>query len=188
MMEDNLWWKTTYDGRRLMMEDDLWWKTTYHGRWLKMEDDLWWKTTYDGRWLMMEDDLWLNTTYDGTQLMMEDNLWWKTTYDGRRLMMEDDWRRLMMEDDLWWKTSYHEKWQWGRPQKQRGLAHWWKVHGAGHIPLYGIFFLRTHWRLLWAYLKTNSRHFKNSSRLSKNYFHKDNLNATYLYSAWHNST
>ena len=27
MMEDNLWWKTTYDGRQIMIEDDLWWKT-----------------------------------------------------------------------------------------------------------------------------------------------------------------
>ena len=24
MMEDDLWWKTTYDGRRLILEDDLW--------------------------------------------------------------------------------------------------------------------------------------------------------------------
>ena len=31
-MEDDLWLKTTYDGRRLMMEDELWWKTTYDGR------------------------------------------------------------------------------------------------------------------------------------------------------------
>ena len=95
-MEDDLWWKTTYDGRRLMMEDDLWWKMTYDGRRLMMEDDLWWKTTSDGRQLLMEDDLWWKTTYDGRRHMMEDNLCWKTPYDGRR---------VMMEDDLWWKMT-----------------------------------------------------------------------------------
>ena len=79
---------------------------------------------------MMEDSLWWKTTYDGRQLM-EDDSWWKTTYDGRR---------LMMEDDSWCKTTYDGRRQWGRPQKQRGLAHWWKAHGAGHIPLCGIFF------------------------------------------------
>ena len=59
MMEDDLWWKTTYHGRRL-------WKTTYHGRQLMMEDDLWWKATYHGRRpipipipiLMGEGDFW----------------------------------------------------------------------------------------------------------------------------------
>ena len=28
MMEDNLWWKTTYDGRQLLMGDGFWWKKT----------------------------------------------------------------------------------------------------------------------------------------------------------------
>ena len=31
--------------------------------------------------------------------------------------------------------------QWGQPQKQRGLAHWWKAYSAGHIPLCDIFCL-----------------------------------------------
>ena len=69
MIEDDLWWKTTYDGRRLMMEDKLWWKTTYDGRRLMMEDT--------------EDNLWWKKTYEGRRLMMEDASWWKTTYDGR---------------------------------------------------------------------------------------------------------
>ena len=67
---------------------------------------------------------------------------WKTTFDGRRPLMEDglwlkmtfDWRLPLMEDDLWWKTTFN-----GR--RQRGLAHCWKAHGAGHIPLCGIFFI-----------------------------------------------
>ena len=49
---------------------------------------------------------------------MEDNLCWKTSYDGRRLMMKDD-----NEDDL----------------KNKEDLHRWKAHGAGHIPLCGIF-------------------------------------------------
>ena len=79
-----------------MMEDYLWWETTYDGRWFMMEDDLWWKTTYDGKRLMIEDDLWGKTTFDGRRLLIEDNLWWKTTYDGTQ---------LMIEDDLWWKMT-----------------------------------------------------------------------------------
>ena len=48
-MKDNLWWKTTFDGRRYLIEDDLWWKTTFDGRQTLMEDHFWWKTTFDGR-------------------------------------------------------------------------------------------------------------------------------------------
>ena len=73
--EDDIRWKTTYDGRRLMMEDNLWWKTTYDGRRFMVEDDLWWKTSYEGRLLMMEDDLGWKMTYDGRRLIMEHKLW-----------------------------------------------------------------------------------------------------------------
>ena len=45
-MEDNLRWKTTFDGRRPLMEDGLQWKTTFDGRRPSMEDDLRWKTTF----------------------------------------------------------------------------------------------------------------------------------------------
>jgi len=109
-MEDDLWWKTTFDGRPPLMEDDLWWKD---GRRPLMEDDLWWKTTFDGRQPLMEDDFWWKTTFDGRLPLMEDDSWWKTTFDGRRPLMEDDlwWkttfdgRRPLMEDNLWWKTT-----------------------------------------------------------------------------------
>ena len=40
------------------------------------------------------------------------------------------------EDDFWWKTVLDG----GQPQKQRGLAHCWKAHGAGHIMLCGFIF------------------------------------------------
>ena len=31
-MEDDLHWKTTFDGRQPLMKDNLWWKTTFDGR------------------------------------------------------------------------------------------------------------------------------------------------------------
>ena len=56
-MEDILWWKMTFDGRRPSLEDNLRWKTTFDGRQPSMADDFWLKTTFDGRRPMMEDDL-----------------------------------------------------------------------------------------------------------------------------------
>ena len=73
-MEDDIQWKTTFNGRRLLMEDDLRWKTTFNGRRPLMGDDLWWKTTFDGRRPLMEDNLWWKTTFDGRHLI------WKTFY------------------------------------------------------------------------------------------------------------
>ena len=92
-MEDDLWWKTTFDGRRPSMEDNLRWKMTFDGRWSSMEDDLWWKTTFDGIRPLMEDDLWWKTTFDGRRPFMEDDLWRKTTLDGI-------WHST--EENLWW--------------------------------------------------------------------------------------
>ena len=45
LMEDDLHWKTTFDGRRTSIEDDLRWKTTFEGRQILMEDYLHWKKT-----------------------------------------------------------------------------------------------------------------------------------------------
>ena len=44
-VEDNLWWKTTFGGRRpkeedLSVEDDFCWRTTYGGRQPSVEDYL----------------------------------------------------------------------------------------------------------------------------------------------------
>ena len=102
-MEDDLWWKRTFDG------DYLWWKMTYDGKQPIMENDLW-------LWPLMEDNLWWRTIFDEGKLLMEDNLWWKTIFDWRRPLMEDnlwwktpfDWRLSMMEGDLWRKTAYRE--------------------------------------------------------------------------------
>ena len=79
-MEDNLWWKTTLDGRRPLM-------ATFVGRRPLTEDDLWWKTTFDRRQPSTEDDLWRKTTFDGRRPLMEDNLGQKMTSD------KDDLRR-----------------------------------------------------------------------------------------------
>ena len=48
-MEDDLRWKTIFDGRRSLMEEDLRWKTTFDERRPLMEDELRWKTTFGGR-------------------------------------------------------------------------------------------------------------------------------------------
>ena len=42
-VEDDLWQKMTFGGRRTSVEDDLWWKTTYGGRRPSVEDNVWWK-------------------------------------------------------------------------------------------------------------------------------------------------
>ena len=57
LVEDDLWWKTTFVGRRPLLEDDLRW-----------EDDLQWKTTFSGRQPSMEDSLRVKMT------QMEDGL------------------------------------------------------------------------------------------------------------------
>ena len=62
-IEDDLRWKTTFDGRWPSMEDDLRWKTTFDGRRPAMEDDLRWKMTFDRRRPLTEDDLWEGVQY-----------------------------------------------------------------------------------------------------------------------------
>ena len=83
IMEDDLWWKKTFDGRRPLMENNLWWKTTFDGRWPLMEDIFLWETSFDGTWPLMEDylDLWWMTTFDGRQSFMEDSQWLKMTFN-----------------------------------------------------------------------------------------------------------
>ena len=95
-MEDDLRWRTTFDGRRSLMEYNLRWKTTFDGRRPSMEDDQWWRKTNDGRRPSMGDELqWRHPSMgedlcDGRQLLMEDDLRWRTTFNGRRPSVEDD--------------------------------------------------------------------------------------------------
>ena len=62
LMEDDLWRKTTFDGRRPLPEDDLWRKTAFNGRRPLREDHLKWKTTFAGR------RLWRKRTFDKRQV------------------------------------------------------------------------------------------------------------------------
>ena len=48
MVEDDLWWKTTFGGRRPSVEDDPQWMMTFGRRQPLMEDNPWWKTTFSG--------------------------------------------------------------------------------------------------------------------------------------------
>ena len=57
-MEDDLWWRTTFDGRRPCMKGNLGWKTTLDGRQplIKKKGPLM-KDKLDGRLALLEDDL-----------------------------------------------------------------------------------------------------------------------------------
>ena len=90
LMEDDLWWKATFDGRRPLREDNLWGKTTFDWRRPLMEDGLWGKMTFEGLQPLMEDYLWGKTNFEGRHPLMKDYLWWKATFDGRWPLMEED--------------------------------------------------------------------------------------------------
>ena len=90
-MEDDLWWKTTFDGRRPWMKEDHWWKTTFEGRWPQREDDFYGRRP--------------KTTFDGGPPLMEDSLWWKMTFDG---WWPSICKMTFMDDDLWWRVP--SKW------------------------------------------------------------------------------
>ena len=106
LMEDNLWWMTTFGGSWPLMEDNLWWRKPFNERKLLMEDNIWLKTTFDKKQPLMEDILWWKTTFNGGQPIIEDNLWWKTSLD-----------ETLMEDNFWWKI-WERAWQ---------LMHIWVV-------------------------------------------------------------
>ena len=59
LMEENLGWKTNFDGRRPWMADggQAWMEGNFCGRLPWKEDDLEWKTTLDRRRLWIEDNL-----------------------------------------------------------------------------------------------------------------------------------
>ena len=41
LVEDDLWWKMTFDRRCPLIEDKLQWKTSFGGRKPSVEDNLW---------------------------------------------------------------------------------------------------------------------------------------------------
>ena len=54
---NHLWDNSQCTGRQPFMEDNCWWKTTFDWRQTLPEDNLWLKTTFDGRQPLLEDDL-----------------------------------------------------------------------------------------------------------------------------------
>ena len=91
LMQDDLWWKMTFDEMRPLMEYGLWSKTAFYERPFSMEDSLQWKTTFDET---MEDDPLWKTNFNGRQPSKEcyDGRWpsmerWNMTFNGT---MEDD--------------------------------------------------------------------------------------------------
>ena len=126
-MEDNLWCKRTFNGRKPLMEDNL------CGKWILVEDDLWRKMTFDGRQLFMEDNLRWKMTFDGRQPLMDDNLWWKTAFMkaniffyGKRPLWKTTfgWRWSLMEGPLWWKWTFN-----GRQPLTEENVKWKKAFG-----------------------------------------------------------
>ena len=78
-MEDNFWWKMTFDGRQPCVVQPL------------IIASLWWKMAYSERRPFMkynplvEEDLWWKTAFDEIRQMMRESLWWKTTFQSKVL-------------------------------------------------------------------------------------------------------
>ena len=51
---EHIWYN---NWRQPLMEDDIWWKRTFDGRWPLMKDNLRWKKTYDRRRSLIWDEL-----------------------------------------------------------------------------------------------------------------------------------
>ena len=83
-VEDELWWKMTFGGRRPQVEGDICQKMTFNERRPSVEDDLQWKMTFGERQPLMKDGLQWKTIFVGRRPMEEDDLWVKTTFSGRQ--------------------------------------------------------------------------------------------------------
>ena len=84
LLENNLWWKTTFAGRRPSIEDDLWWETTFDGRWKRLLCS----TLYYALWTIFHKNLFtLYLRYPSKQEISQTkvtNLWEeKTVYKSR---------------------------------------------------------------------------------------------------------
>ena len=166
LTEDNLWQKMTFDGRRPLMEDDIWRKTTFDGRQPWSEDDIWQrrpsteedlqcKTTFDRVYSLLPK---INV-YDSSSWQLQHN----RLQSGNPISCQNQKKNL-----TWWKKCirHHACWKDEIPMqiwvsihhvlcivhhascimheddlKKKRLAHCWKAHSAGHIPLCGIFLM-----------------------------------------------
>ena len=118
-MEDDLRWKTAFDGRRPLMEDDLGWKMSFDERQPLMEDKLWRKTTFDGRWPLTEDSLWQKTPFDGRRPLIDalpktsctfpkPTLRWTQNEHLNAMVSMQNWfiKRATQGRDIWEKTKW----------------------------------------------------------------------------------
>ena len=117
-MEDDLWRRTAFDGRRPLTEDDLWRKTTFDGRWPSIVCIVCYlKKMYTTPHLDIHsttDPEIISDVLTGNRishygrnvrgimhvhvyLARAYTTWRKTTLDGRQ---------PLMEDDLRWKTTF----------------------------------------------------------------------------------
>ena len=71
-MEDHLWWKITFDGRRPLMENHLCWNS--------MENDLWWKMNIYGRPPLIEDKKAAKMFNSYSQLVRSISSWFLTSH------------------------------------------------------------------------------------------------------------
>ena len=84
-MEDNLWWKTSFDGRLPLMNDNLRWKMTFDKRWPSMENNLWWR---------IKIVLWQNIRTQDAMLQYTSTLTLAEVWL---------WRPCRIVNQVWWK-------------------------------------------------------------------------------------
>ena len=113
-LNDKLWRKKTFNwGRPLLMEEYLWWKTTFAVRYTLIEYNHWgrqpmedvprWMTSLEGRWPwpLRGDDFWRKTSFEGNilwgnmkfegkQTLRESFPWGKISFEGRWALKEDE--------------------------------------------------------------------------------------------------
>ena len=80
--EDNLWWKTIFNGKRPSVKTIFKWKMTFGVRRPSVEDDLQWKMTLGGRQPSVGRQPQWKMTFGGRRPSVEDNLQWKMTFGG----------------------------------------------------------------------------------------------------------
>ena len=174
-MEDEPWWKTTFDRRQPLREDDLWWKTTFDGRRHLMEDDLWWKTTFDGIRPLMEDDIWWKMTFDGRRPSTEDDIWRKTAWNKPVILawastlhgsptMAISWPEFFIYERYHLPKSYKQRQKFNSPNKKLGLnytklrianASSFQAWTTYNTPMYCQLYTTVSRFLIWLHTNTN---------------------------------
>ena len=107
LTKEDLWRKTTFDGRRPLTEDDLWRYITWKNCWQLLtlaataqltpnqksyQNPTWWEKCrrhyaslhVKKRRLLILDDFWCKTIFARGWHFMGENLWWEATIDRSR--------------------------------------------------------------------------------------------------------